>query len=394
MIYSIYDREFVLEPGASRPVMVSYDPRMNAKQRGSIRFSFLESVPEDAVAAPKAVSLEQITESEDDVLTEEETKKGTLRKMSFSNRRALSVLKTVDFEGRGGTMSWKLNGREVVAQSIESSLASLVSASVEALETLPVETEPKGEVAKKTKKHEPSGLFSGLAPDDFTNTRKTTVPSAPYADRKPAEEQEYIPEGRSIEELAPLSDCIVSFQKITMGSSAQKTFEISNTGETMLDLTLKGLDGKTVKENKLMPCPGGFMELSMTPTSVRLPPSMTCVFEITVHAVSPGRDGMEFVVCLSNLVNPQAVPVRVSAAIVPITTSENLKAFVRSDTSVDHKIKMPLIQEAAYVIDPDIWKVLVPVLRLSSLRPSMDYRRVPFVEVFTLLFLDDIFVPV
>jgi hypothetical protein len=360
---------------------------MNAKQRGSIRFSFLENLPEDTVAAPKALSLEQITETEDDVLTEEESKKGTLRKATFSNRRALSVLKTVDFEGQGGTMSWKLDGRVVAPQTISEgeSLASLLTASVDAsvdagLDVQPTENEHKEEPKKQVKKQAPSGLFSGLAADVAANKRKTTIPAVAAADGKTVEE-DIIPEGRSVEELAPLSDFVVSFSKITMGNSAQKSFEINNTGETILELTLKDLDGQTVRDNKLMPCPGGLMELSVSPTHVRLPPSMTCVFEFSVNAIAPGKDGMDFVLSLSNMVSPQLVPVHVSATVVPITTSENLKAFVRSDTSVDHKIKMPLIEEALYVTDPDIWKVLVPVLRLSSLRPSMDCRRVPYVEV-------------
>ena len=43
--------------------------------------------------------------------------------------------------------------------------------------------------------------------------------------------------------------------------------------------------------------------------------------------------------------------------------------------------KLPLMEEASYAVEPDLWKVLVPVLRLSSTLPSLEYRRIPFMEV-------------
>ena len=62
-------------------------------------------------------------------------------------------------------------------------------------------------------------------------------------------------------------------------------------------------------------------------------------------------------------------------------TSESVKAFARSDTSVFPKIKLNMIEENRYLGEEDLWKVVCPVVRLSQ--SSLDnYSRIPFKEVF------------
>jgi hypothetical protein len=61
-------------------------------------------------------------------------------------------------------------------------------------------------------------------------------------------------------------------------------------------------------------------------------------------------------------------------------TSESVKAFARSDTSVDVKIKLDLMEEAAFAGDDHLWKVLAPVLRLYPLSSIDHHPRIPFKE--------------
>jgi hypothetical protein len=68
-------------------------------------------------------------------------------------------------------------------------------------------------------------------------------------------------------------------------------------------------------------------------------------------------------------------------------TSESVKAFARSDTSVFPKIKLNMIEENRYLGEEDLWKVVCPVVRLSQ--SSLDnYSRIPFKEVFFILLIE------
>ena len=82
-----------------------------------------------------------------------------------------------------------------------------------------------------------------------------------------------------------------------------------------------------------------------------------------------------------NLLSPIIRTIKIEAVVLPVMTSESLKAFVRADRSVDSKISLELMEAKAYEKEMDLWKVLVPVIRTGRSHLSLEFSKVPMVEV-------------
>lgn len=60
---------------------------------------------------------------------------------------------------------------------------------------------------------------------------------------------------------------------------------------------------------------------------------------------------------------------------------ESVKSFARADDSLEELLNYQAPYDKKYVTDADIWKVLLPVVRVSQFLPSMEYQFIPHVTV-------------
>ena len=89
---------------------------------------------------------------------------------------------------------------------------------------------------------------------------------------------------------------------------------------------------------------------------------------------------MVYMVSVKNHLKPKKTLLVIDANVLPVMTSESLKAFVRADKSLDHIIKLEQLESQRYSDEPDLWKALAKVVRISPFLPSQELKQIPLVE--------------
>jgi hypothetical protein len=84
----------------------------------------------------------------------------------------------------------------------------------------------------------------------------------------------------------------------------------------------------------------------------------------------------------TSLFENRSIVVHVTGSVTESAENENIKAFVRADNSIDSILNYQKREEDAYSVDTDIFKLLLPIVRLSHLLPSQELQTIPMMEVF------------
>ncbi|KAJ1336456.1 hypothetical protein BSLG_007240 [Batrachochytrium salamandrivorans] len=184
-----------------------------------------------------------------------------------------------------------------------------------------------------------------------------------------------------IDDTTIRSDFItISFPKLNRCQSSRKSFEIENTGDTVLNMGVFDMDGKELIAQNDVYSNNRLCKYQVSPNYISVPPNSKRIMTVMVEGVDVGKDMFEFMVKTRTLLNPKAITIHVDTNILSSDINESLRAFVRADVNMNQLFSIALQEEDLYAIERDLWKVLLPIVRVSAVPASQEYQTVVAVE--------------
>ncbi|KAH9270236.1 hypothetical protein BASA83_007573 [Batrachochytrium salamandrivorans] len=165
-----------------------------------------------------------------------------------------------------------------------------------------------------------------------------------------------------IDDTTIRSDFItISFPKLNRCQSSRKSFEIENTGDTVLNMGVFDMDGKELIAQNDVYSNNRLCKYQVSPNYISVPPNSKRIMTVMVEGVDVGKDMFEFMVKTRTLLNPKAITIHVDTNILSSDINESLRAFVRADVNMNQLFSIALQEEDLYAIERDLWKVLLPI---------------------------------
>ncbi|KAJ3299223.1 hypothetical protein HK104_009688 [Borealophlyctis nickersoniae] len=174
----------------------------------------------------------------------------------------------------------------------------------------------------------------------------------------------------------------INFPKVTEEQRVRKHFEVENCGDTVIDLGIYDAEGNEISEDAGGSGDGRRISYKISPSRAEIRPKTRQKFTVVVKGLKAGEDKFELSLQTRTLASPKSIPIRVAAKVIGAmeAMADSLKAFSRADTSIEATLSYAAQEEMRYAGDPDIWKLLLPVMRIGPLLPSKEMRTVPMVE--------------
>ncbi|KAJ3137190.1 hypothetical protein HK100_000909 [Physocladia obscura] len=172
----------------------------------------------------------------------------------------------------------------------------------------------------------------------------------------------------------------VNFTKIIQGQRVRKYFEVENCGDTMIDLAISDVDGHEAKDDLEM-----FSEktsFTFSPTTILIKPHMKQKFSVIAKGLKVGED-IHFVhIRTRTHMEARIIPIKIKTKILSPESQlgESLKVFSRADNSIDVVLMTKTPDESASNPDLELWKIFIPVVRVSLEMPSEELKCIACVE--------------
>ncbi|KAJ1569576.1 hypothetical protein HK405_001063 [Cladochytrium tenue] len=175
----------------------------------------------------------------------------------------------------------------------------------------------------------------------------------------------------------------VTFARAIAGQVTRKYFEIENCGETMVDIAI--VDHRGVDLSTRPGAEYSSTELCMysaSPSSVVIPPRQKAKFSVAVKGLKAGDDEFWLLVRTRTLLEAKAIPILVRCHIISPDELllSGIPAFARADVSIEEMISAKAQEELKYNSENLLWKLLIPVVRVSPGMPSEELQHIPCVE--------------
>ncbi|KND03878.1 uncharacterized protein SPPG_08927 [Spizellomyces punctatus DAOM BR117] len=174
----------------------------------------------------------------------------------------------------------------------------------------------------------------------------------------------------------------LNFPKIPERQRVRKHFEVENVGDTVIDLGVADENGEALLEEGERFSDSTKVSYKISPVTAQIRPKTRQNFTVIVKGLKPGEDKFDLTLRTRTLAAPKSIPIKVTAKVVGAMEllSESLSAFVRADNSIEAMIDYQRQEEFKYGGDTDVWKVLLPIIRVSALLPSQDLSLIPMLE--------------
>ncbi|KAJ3256192.1 hypothetical protein HK103_005651 [Boothiomyces macroporosus] len=150
----------------------------------------------------------------------------------------------------------------------------------------------------------------------------------------------------------------IKFNKISSKTKVRKMFEIENSGDTYLELGAFNMKGDPLAENFLYLSAEKRISYSVSPCNCKIPPHKKEKIYVVI----------------------ECIVVQVSATIHTSAEFEAMKTYVRADESLDAKYDLIKQEERYAETDQNLWKVLLPVVRIGLKLPSQEMQWIPPIE--------------
>jgi hypothetical protein len=172
----------------------------------------------------------------------------------------------------------------------------------------------------------------------------------------------------------------VNFPKVIVGQRVKKVFDIENCGDTIVDVAITDSNGIEVQSD---------VEVSVDKVMYKLSPGLTKInpktkarFSVILKGLREGEDTFPLQVSTRSLTVAKVIPVKITAKVISPDSllGDGLRAFARADNSIDATLSCMAQEEGKYDAERDLWKVILPVIRVSALLPSQDLKYIPFAQ--------------
>ncbi|KAJ3175403.1 hypothetical protein HDU87_006223 [Geranomyces variabilis] len=183
----------------------------------------------------------------------------------------------------------------------------------------------------------------------------------------------------------------LNYPRIPERQSVRKHFEVENVGDTVLDVGVASEDGELFQleqgdtddsPSRERATPSGRVSYRISPTRTQIRPNSKQSFTVTVKGLKPGDDAFNLSLKTRTLAAPRTIPLQVTAKVVGTMEmfGEGLRTFARADNSIEGMIDAKVQEKYKYGGDTDVWKILLPIVRIGPLLPSLELQQVPVLE--------------
>ncbi|KAJ3148956.1 hypothetical protein HDU86_007314 [Geranomyces michiganensis] len=183
----------------------------------------------------------------------------------------------------------------------------------------------------------------------------------------------------------------LNYPRVPERQSVRKHFEVENVGDTVIDVGVATEDGELFhveqgdtdeSPSRERSTPSGKLSYRIAPSRTQIRPNSKQSFTVTVKGLKPGDDAFNLTLKTRTLAAPKTIPLQVTAKVVGSMEmfGEGLRAFARADNSIEAMIDCQKQEQFKYGGDTDVWKILLPIVRVGHLLPSLELQRVPVLE--------------
>lgn len=176
-------------------------------------------------------------------------------------------------------------------------------------------------------------------------------------------------------ELIPLK-----IPKIMQNSEVKKPIDIINSGDTVVDYQFVTMDGKLIgTEGARSEC----YSLVLSPFAGSLTSKTKLSVTARIKALGIGEQTLKFKFVTTNLLTPIEIPIELSINVVSGASmlNDGLRKFAISDNSFEKFLNCHGEEETRIATDSEIWKILLPVVRISNKKPSKEPMNTKALEV-------------
>ena len=170
---------------------------------------------------------------------------------------------------------------------------------------------------------------------------------------------------------------VLNYPKVSLRQTTKKTINIENTGNVPLDLIVKDMSGQELP-NKFKGVNDHFT-IALSVASLSIPALSKPSIIVSVEGFNIGPDEIVFQLVTQRLVDPMAYIIEITGQVID-AVDESLKAFVRSDQSLETMLSLAHQEESMVQTDQNLWKLMLPVIRISHKLPSQELKHIPLIE--------------
>ncbi|KAJ3127873.1 hypothetical protein HK098_005649 [Nowakowskiella sp. JEL0407] len=172
----------------------------------------------------------------------------------------------------------------------------------------------------------------------------------------------------------------IEYSKLVEETRVRKTFEVENCGETVICLAIFDSKGNSCLETKEFN--GTKASYKVSPTTADIQPKTRQKFTITARGIRQGEETYDFMLKTVTLAVPKIIPIRIQTKVIGAGggINDSLQIFAKKDQSVEALLDATAQNEIMLSSERNLWKVLLPVIRISPLKPSSEYAYIPCKE--------------
>ncbi|KAJ3017467.1 UNVERIFIED_CONTAM: hypothetical protein HDU68_011680 [Siphonaria sp. JEL0065] len=183
----------------------------------------------------------------------------------------------------------------------------------------------------------------------------------------------------------------VNFTKVIQGQRVRKYFEVENCGDTMIDLVMTDVAGREAREDtEMMSEKTAF---TFSPVNVVIKPRTKQKFAVIAKGMKVGEDIHYVHVRTRTHMEARIIPIRIKSNILSPESqlADGLKVFARADNSIDGLLAVKGPSDATMNSDLDLWKIYIPVIRVSLQLPSQELQYLASLEVRNLFLYSSVY---
>lgn len=185
-------------------------------------------------------------------------------------------------------------------------------------------------------------------------------------------------DGKPVSAQAGKVDVIdMSFPKVNLRSKVQKSFQVENNGDVPFTFQITDKNGNILGDIPTL-SPNGMLSCTVKVGSFHVSPKSKETIFITIEGINLGQDQFEFFVKTLGHSEPIKVAVAVETESVD-AVGESLKAFIRAEDSFESMLSYETQYERLFATDLQLWKLILPIVRIGYKRPSEEMGNIPMV---------------
>ncbi|KAJ3018743.1 hypothetical protein HKX48_002657 [Thoreauomyces humboldtii] len=174
----------------------------------------------------------------------------------------------------------------------------------------------------------------------------------------------------------------LAFPRIPDKQRVRKRFEVENVGDTVIDVGITDAAGRLLSPDVDSTAPNGTVSYRITPSATLIRPNSKQSFTVEVSGVRAGDEKFRLSLQTRTLAAPKTVPIEVITKVVGQMEllGDSLRTFARADNSIETLIDYERREHIKYGGDTEVWKILLPIVRVAPGLPSDEWKTVPVLE--------------